>query len=453
MKDFLSGKKKVHFIGCGGSGMLPLEQILLAKGFELSGSDNNDTATFRLAEANGVKVMLGHSAENVNGAELVVYSAAIAESNVELIAARSLNIEVRERSELLGLVSSWYQHALCVCGTHGKTTATSMLTQILLADGADPSAVIGGKLPAVHGYGKSGNGDSIVIEACEFKDTFLRLSPTLSIVLNIDNDHLDYFGNMENLITSFSRFVGMTRDAVLYNGDDVNTVKAVEQSGFAGKRVTFGFADTNDYYATNIEYIAPFETKFTLIGKAECIGDVTIRVPGTHNVLNAVASAAAALLRGTKFSSICEGLNAFNGVGRRFERKGTLNGAVVVDDYAHHPTEVAATLNAAKTMGFKRVIVIHQPFTYSRTNELMNEFAEALSLADKVLLTDIMGGREANAWGVTADMLAAKIVGAEMLGDFVRVADRARELASDGDLIITMGCGDVYKVSDMLIAK
>jgi len=451
MEDFLTGKKHIHFIGIGGSGMYPLAQILHGQGFYLTGSDNNETETLNAVRNMGIPVFLGQRAENIEGADLIVHTAAIMADNPELIAAKASGVPVIERSVLLGLITSRYKNAVCVCGTHGKTTATSMLTHIFLADKIDLTAVIGGKLKAIHGSGICGKSETMVCEACEFVDTFLKLYPDMAVILNIDCDHLDYFKTMDNLRLSFTKFCDLTTEKIIYNGDDENTLIAVNNSRFSGKRVTFGLKSENDYYAADIEQLSDFHTAFNLYHKGELVDRISIHVPGAHNVLNALAACAAALENGCKKESLNIGLSDFFGAVRRFERLAEINGITIVDDYAHHPTEVKTLLETAKKMNFKRVWAVHQPFTYSRTATLLNEFAEALSIADKVVLTEIMGSREKNTFNIYSKDLAEKIDGAVCVDDCDSAAEYVMKNTQEGDLVITLGCGDVYKAAYKLI--
>lgn len=465
-KNILNGKKHIHFIGIGGSGMYPLAQILHSKGYYLTGSDNNETETLDAVRKMGIPVYLGQRAENIEGADLIVHTAAIMADNPELIASNSSGVPVLERSELLGIVTSWYDNAVCVSGTHGKTTTTSMLTQILFEQGIDISAFIGGKLPCINGSGRAGTSDILTCEACEFVDTFLKLYPDVAVVLNIDADHLDYFKTVDNIISSFHKFCKNTTKAVIVNGDDKNSMKAVE--GITGKEIiTFGFSDKNDYYPENIIKISGMRTDFTLMKNGTKLCDLTINVPGQHNVLNAVAACAAAIYAGADISKIADGLSKFHGAKRRFEKIGEVNGITVADDYAHHPAEITVTLNAAKAMDYKRVWAVFQPFTFSRTAMLLNDFAKALSIADKVVLTEIMGSREKNTYHIYAKDLGEIIPGAvwfdnlmpdetaEQYHDrnFDEVCDYLEKSALPGDLIITLGCGDVYKVAKKLYKK
>ena len=449
----LDGKKHIHFIGIGGSGMYPLAQILHSKGYYLTGSDNNETETLNAVRKMGIPVTLGQSAENIIGADLIVHTAAIMADNPELIAAKASGVPVLERSELLGLVTSWFDNAVCVSGTHGKTTTSSMITQILLEAGVDTSAVIGGKLPFIGGSGRVGNSDTMVCEACEFVDTFLKLYPDISVVLNIDADHLDYFKTVDNLKNSFTKFCDNTTKAIIYNGDDENTVDAVSKSKQDKKFITFGLSDKNDYYPKNIVKKSGFETDFDLMYKGEKLCSLTVCVPGGHNVINAVAACAAALTVGVKPEDLYNGIFNFKGAGRRFEIIDTVAGVTVVDDYAHHPAEITVTLNAAKQMGYKNVWAVFQPFTFSRTSMLLDDFAIALQIADKVVLTQIMGSREKNTYGIHTRDLAEKIPDSVWFDTFDEVASFVAQNVQSGDLVITLGCGDVYKVAKMIIVK
>lgn len=449
--DILKGKKHIHFIGIGGSGMYPLAQILHSQGYYLTGSDNNETETLDAVRKMGIPVFLGQRAENIEGADLIVHTAAIMSDNPELIAAKASGVPVLERSELLGLVTTWYNNAICVSGTHGKTTTTSMLTQIFIEEGVDLSCVIGGKLKAIGGSGRAGKSDTMVCEACEFVDTFLKLSPDVSIILNIDEDHLDYFKTLDNIIASFRKFSQKTTKQLIVNGDNENTMKAVH--GINNKIITtFGFNSTNNYYSV-INSVKGMQTDFTLFHDGKKVGDFSIHIPGRHNVLNATAAATAALSCGVSVEGIALGFQTFHGAMRRFEKIACINGVTIVDDYAHHPAEIEATLKAAKSLDFKRVWAVHQPFTYSRTKILLDDFARVLSHADKTVLTEIMGSREKNTYNIYSKDLADKIPGCVWFTTFDEVVDYVADNVAEGDLVITLGCGDVYKVAKKLAAK
>lgn len=465
-KDFLFGKKHIHLIGIGGSGMYPLAQILHSKDYKVTGSDNNETETLDAVRKMGITVYFGQRAENILGADLIIHTAAIMADNPELIAAKSSNVPVLERSELLGLITSWYDNAICVAGTHGKTTTTSMITQILYTAKIDLSAFIGGKLPCINGSGLAGKSDIMVCEACEFVDTFLKLYPDISVILNIDADHLDYFKTVDNIIKSFHTFCEKTTKAIIVNGDNENSMKAVE--GITGKEIiSFGLNNENDYYATNIKKVTGMQTIYTVMHRENKICDITINVAGSHNILNSLAAVVAALYVNADIESIQKGLYEFKGAGRRFEQIGVVDDITIVDDYAHHPTEISVTLKAAMEMGYKKVWAVFQPFTFSRTALLLDEFADALSISDIAVLTDIMGSREKNTFNIFTKDLGSKIDGCVYFEqdekeepndkrknyNFQQVCDYICENAQSGDLIITLGCGDVYKVAKMIYKK
>ena len=448
---YLENKRHIHFIGIGGSGMFPLAQILHAKGYYLTGSDNNETDTLQMVREMGIPVTLGQKAENIEGADLIVHTAAIMPDNPELIAARKSGVPTIERSVLLGEITAHYSDAVCISGTHGKTTTTSMTTQILLDAGIDPTCVIGGKLPAIHGSGRVGKSPVMVCEACEFVDTFLKLYPDIAVILNIDADHLDYFKTMENLIASFRKFAEKAAKVLIVNGDDLNTQKAV--SGLDKRILTFGYAPTNDYYPKNIVHVDGVTLSFDLCRKEEVLTRITLHIPGDHNILNAIAACVASHEAGATWEQCAAGLNAFHGAQRRFEVLGKIDGITVADDYGHHPTEIEATLKAAKALPFKRVWAVHQPFTYSRTATLLDDFARVLSHADFVVLSEIMGSREKNTYNIYAKDLAAKIHGCVWFPDFPEIADYVVKNARPGDLILTLGCGDINKCAHLIVEK
>lgn len=451
-EEFLHRCRTLHFVGVGGSGMFPIVQILLSQGYTITGSDNNPGDTIDQERKMGVAVTIGHAAENVGNADAVVYSAAIMQDNVELAEARRRGIPLIERSEMLGLLTRRFSNCVCICGTHGKTTTTSITTQILLAAGMDPSAVIGGKLNAIGGSGRAGKSDSMVVEACEFSDTFLHLSPDIAVILNIDNDHLDYFKTMDRLRASFHRFGEMTSRTVLYNGDDENTRLAV--AGLDGKKlVSFGMADTNDYHPAALVWKDGSHAEFDLVHQGGVIAHLHLNVPGKHNVLNAVAASCAALTAGASPRAVEEGVAAFCGVHRRMEILGVRNGVTIADDYAHHPTELAATLKACKELGYRSVWAVFQPFTFSRTAMLLDDFARVLPIADHVVMSAIMGGREINTYGISTADLAAKIPGSVWFETFDEIADYVLKHAESGDFVITLGCGDVYKCAKQMLEK
>lgn len=440
--------------------MYPLAQILHAKGYYLTGSDNNETATLQAVRNMGIKVFLGQKAENIEGADLIVYSAAIMSDNPELVAAKNSDAVVLERSDLLGLVTSWYDNAVCVCGTHGKTTASSMLTTIFMEEGVDISCVIGGKLRSIGGSGRAGKSNTMICEACEYVDTFLRLHPDIAVILNVDADHLEYFKNLDNIKKSFRKFASMATKCLVINGDDQNTLDAVE--GLDKKIVTFGFDRKNNFSAEIVETKGQC-TKFNLYIDGQMTRTLSIFVPGVHNVMNALASIATSVTCGVSLDGIEMGLQVFRGAIRRFEKIDEINGITIVDDYAHHPKELEVTLSSAKNLGYNRVWAVFQPFTYTRTKLLLDDFVTSLSIADKVVLTDIMGSREKNDLKIYTEDLGKKIKDAVWFDydkdvvdmqtpkqkdkNFTDIVKYLKENLQSGDLVITLGCGDVYKLA------
>lgn len=444
--------KTIHFIGIGGSGMCPLAEILHSKGYTLQGSDNNESSIVDRIRKMGIKVMMGQRAENIEGAEMVVYSAAISKENPELKAAIESGIPTFQRAELLGEVSRQFSNCIGICGTHGKTTVTSLTVQIMIEAGLDPSAVIGGKLPLTNSYGRVGQTETIVMESCEYQDTFLKMSPDVAVILNIDEDHLEYFKTMENLILSFTKFADSATKAIIYNGDDENTLKAI--ADIKGKEmISFGFDKKNDYYAENVEEYKGAFTKFDVMYKGEKLGNVELSIPGIHNVLNALAAIASAIYSGAKFEDCIKGLQEFKGAGRRFEDLGTYNGIDFIDDYAHHPAELKVTLEAAMKMGYNTVWAVFQPFTYSRTAMHFDEFVDVLKIPDRCVMTEIMGSREVNTYDIYTSQLAEKIPNSVWFNTQEEVADYVVKNAKAGDLVLTMGCGDIYKSAFMMIER
>ncbi len=444
----LEGIKRVHLIGIGGSGMCPLAEILHSKGYELSGSDNNESDPLKRVRKLGAKVFMGHSAENIKGAELIVYSAAISKDNPEIVEAKRLGIPAIERSHLLGTLTRKYDDVIGVCGTHGKTTVTSMITQVLILNNREPNAFIGGRLPLINANGITGNSETFVCEACEFVDTFLQMSPDVSVLLNIDNDHLDYFKTMDNLVNSFRKFIGMSKKSYI-NGDDPLCLKA--SNGIEAEVVKFGFSEDNDYRAVNIKK-GRFGFIFDVENRGEIIGNLEMHIPGRHNILNGLSCFAVCYEMGVEPEGIKEAVFKFTGAGRRFEFLGDY-GFVLADDYAHHPTEIKATLTAARDLDYERVTVVFQPFTFSRTALLKDEFIDALSVADKVVLTPIMGSREVNTYGISSEQLAEKLPNATVIDGFESIANHIIETARKGDIVITMGGGDIYKAAHIIEEK
>ncbi len=452
--EVLKSAKRIHFIGIGGSGMCPLAEILISNGYTLTGSDNNPGDNINKLRGLGATINMSQVPENLDEfkPDLIVYTNAILPGNPELEAAKNSGIPCVERAILFGAISRMYTNCIGVCGTHGKTSTTSLLSQLFLESGADPTLVIGGRLPLIDSHGRSGSSDTMICEACEFKDTFLELSPDACIILNIDNDHMEYFGTIENSIRSFTKFADMTTKLVVYNGDDENTVKAIDNmTNVEGKKfVTFGFNSYNDYSPTNIEYVRGAFADFDVVYRGSIIGHVTLGIPGKHHISNALSAIAVAIENGISIDIIEQLIGNFKGAGRRFEILGEFDGITIADDYAHHPTELSAVLDTAMKMGYKEVWAVFQPFTYSRTKMHMDAFAKALSIPDHAVMTEIMGSREINTDGVYTSQLAELIPGSVWYETQKEVADYVMSKATAGDLIITLGCGDIYKAAQYM---
>jgi len=446
----LQSAKKIHMIGIGGSGMYPIAEIFHAQGYTLTGSDNNETDTLKKVRELGIPVVLGHFSDNVNGADAVIYSAAIQKDNPELVSAEKQGIPTIERSFALGFLTRNYSNVIGVCGTHGKTTVSSMITQILLTAKIDAGAVIGGRLPLIDGNGRAGDSGIMICEACEYVDTFLKLSPDTVVILNIDEDHMEYFKTLENLISSFTKFAGMAKQ-IIVNADDENSLKAVENFD---NIIYYSTKNKKaDYNARNIEYRSKNAGEFDLYKKDDYICRIHVTVPGEHNISNALCAAAAALNADAGKNAVITALREFKGAGRRFEILGQINGATVADDYAHHPKEIEVTLNAAKKMGYNRVIAVFQPFTYSRTKLHLDEFARVLSIADTAVITEIMGSREINTGDIHAKDLCEKTDNSIYCETFEDIEKYVKNNAKENDLIITLGCGDIYKTAKMILEQ
>lgn len=444
----LPGVRRVHFIGIGGSGMCSLAEILHAMGYEVSGSDDLESDNVARLRSLGISVSLPLAARNIRDPEAVVYTVAVSDTHPEMQAAKALGVPVIERAALLGMLTRHYPRSLAVAGTHGKTTTTSMVSQILLEAALDPTLVIGGRLPLIEANGRAGRSDILVCEACEFKDHFLQMAPAVSVILNIDADHLEYFGSLENIIRSFRRFSEQTGSTLLVNGDDANTLRAVD--GLEGKTIVrFGLAPENEWAALNITEGGPYG-RYDLYHSGTFVAHIALSVPGRHNIANSVAAAAAASLLGASPAQIAAGLLHFGGAGRRFETVGTVRGVTIIDDYAHHPTEIAATLEAAKSLPHRRVWAVFQPFTFSRTARHLDAFADALSAADEAVVSDIMGSREVNTWNVSSSQITDRLPGSHYIPDFEGISRFVSEHVQEGDLVVTMGGGNIYQCARMI---
>jgi len=449
--SILNKTRSLHFVGIGGSGMFPIVEILHREGYRITGSDVNEGDIINTERKMGIPVTIGHHQSNVGDAGALIVTAALFPGNPEVLYAERNGIPIIPRAEMLGFLTSRFKNSICISGTHGKTTTTSMVTSILLVAGKDPAAVIGGKLPLINGYGRAGGTDTIIIEACEYVDTYLKLDPAYSVILNIDADHLDYFKTLDGVKESFYKFASLARKAVIANRDDKNTFTTL--SKLDKQVIWFGEHPESDYRILDIENTRGALYSFSIEHEGHISGPFSLKTPGKHNIFNAAAAVAVATETGCSEQDIKNGFDTFTGAGRRFEILGTHGGITVADDYAHHPAEIEVTLGAAKDMGYMNVFAVFQPFTFSRTKQLLKEFADALMTADVVVLTEIMGSREKNTFGVYTTDLAERIPGSVWFSEFSDVADWCVKNAKENDLIITLGCGDVYKVARMINEK
>ena len=437
----------VHLVGIGGVSMRPLGLVLKGMGMQVTGSDMSASDGTRELEEKGIPVAIGHNAENIAGADCIIRTAAAHNDNPEIAAARASGIPVFERAQAWGEIMKSYKNAVCVSGTHGKTTTTSMLTHILMAADMDPTVMIGGYLPLLHASHRVGHGDTILLESCEYCDSFLNFFPTLAVVLNVEEDHLDYFKDLADIQKSFHQFAEMATFGVVANGDDPHTVKAMEGINY----VTFGLGEGNRIHAANM---CPDWRHFDVLCDGEFYCHLDMGVLGRHNAMNALAAAAAAWMMGIPGQTVSEGLESFHGAGRRMEFKGQFNGADVYDDYAHHPDEVAATIAAVRNaMPDKRLVLAFQPHTYTRTSALFEDFVRELGKADVLVLAEIYAARERNTIGISSAQVAEKIPGAVYCETLPEVTEYLRANVREGDVVITMGAGDIFRAGEALLGK
>ena len=450
--DNLTTGSKIHMIGIGGISMSALADILIYFGFTLSGSDTVKSPLTDNLKAKGATIYIGQSEDNIKSPDLVCYTAAVKEDNPELKKAKELKIPILERAELLGIIMKNYELPLAVAGTHGKTTTTSMLSLILLAAKADPTILVGGELPQIGGNLHIGSEKYLVLEACEYVESFLNLRPFLSIITNIEEDHLDYFVDLTHIITSFKKFASLNspHGTIIVCSDDKNIQSIVQN--IEQKVLKYAINDKKaDFVAVNIKEKTDGKTTYDVQKDGEYFMTVNLNVPGRHNVLNSLGALAAAYSLGISKDAIFEGLSSFGGTKRRFEKIGEMEGITVIDDYAHHPTEIKSTLETAKKLGAERVWCIFQPHTYSRTKAFLDDFAEALKIADKVVLADIYPAREKYDGTIHSCDLAIKIPDCTFINDFSAIERYVRKNVKQGDLIICMGAGNINKVGYNLI--
>ena len=445
---YMKPGKLGHLIGIGGVSMSPLAEVLQSKGLVIRGSDMQDSPAVEALRQKGIPVSIGQKAENVRGADFVVRTAAARDDNPEVAAARELGIPLFERTQAWGAIMQHYRNGICVAGTHGKTTTTSMLTHVCMAAGLDPTVMIGGTLPLLGSGYRLGKGDTIILESCEYYNSYHSFSPTIAVILDVDDDHLDFFGDLEHVKESFRIFAERTPadGLVVANRDDANSMSAL--AGLDRPLCTFGFSPEADVRPDRLTEGKGAE--FDVLYRGEKWGHIRLQIPGRHNVYNALACCAAAIRLGVSPEDAARGLETFGGAKRRIEFKGSCGGADIYDDYAHHPSEFEALMQAVAKMGYRRVLAVFQPHTYTRTQQHFDEFVRVLSLPDKVWLAEIYAAREQNTLGISSADLAAKIPGAEFYPDFAAIAESVRREAKPGDMILTVGAGDVYKIGEML---
>lgn len=448
----------IHFIGIGGISMSGLAEILLEEHFTVSGSDSTESDLTRHLSEMGITIFYGQKASNIiDGIDLVVYTAAIREDNPEFICAREKGLPMITRAELLGQIMDNYQDSIAVAGTHGKTTTTSMISQILLAAKCDPTITVGGILKAIDGNLRVGKSDVFISEACEYTNSFLHFYPKYSVILNVEAEHLDFFKDIHDIRTSFHKFAANTREdgAIIINGEipDYKEITA----GLRPQIITFGLSDSCDFHPADISFDAKACATFTAMYHDEALMTVSLGVPGMHNVSNALAAIALSLDLKIPKEDILKGLLSFGGADRRFQYKGCVDGVTIIDDYAHHPTEIRATLTAAANYPHKRLILAFQPHTYSRTKAFLDDFAEVLSMADLVVLADIYAAREKNTYGISSRDILAKLKERDCdcyyFPSFEEIEKFLLKNCMNGDLLITMGAGNIVNVGEHLLGK
>ena len=447
---YLVPGRHAHLVGIGGVSMCALGQVLHGMGMIVTGSDQQRSETTDRLERGGISVAIGHDPANIAGADLVIRTAAVHDDNPEIAAARAAGIPVFERAQSWGELMKKYPNAVCVAGTHGKTTTSSMVTHIFLEAGCDPTVMIGGYLPALGAGHRVGKGDTIIMESCEYCNSFLNFYPTVAVILNIEADHLDFFKDLEDIKRSFRAFAELTpadRGTVIVCGDDRNAMEAV--AGLPRRMLTYGLHEGCDVTAANFQR---GWSSFDVVIRGELYCHLDLPLVGRHNCTNALAAAASAWVLGLPGEAVARGLAGFTGAGRRMEYKGTCNGAAVYDDYAHHPGELHALLTSIREKApGKRVVAAFQPHTYSRTKALFDDFVRELQLADRVLLTEIYAAREKNTLNLSAASLAERIEGAEFCPTLDDLAARLKETVTADDVVLTIGAGSISQVSNMIL--
>ncbi len=448
--------KKIYMVGIGGVSMSGIAEILVNFGFEVSGSNNTSSETTKKLEQAGIKVFIGHSEENISNPDIVVYSAAIKQDNVELVTAKAKNIPIIERADFLGELTKCFEETITVAGTHGKSTTTSMVSLCFLEALKDPTIQVGADLKQISGNYKVGNSEYFIIEACEYVESFLKFYPKSEIILNIDNDHLDYFKNFENIKNAFVKYVELLPEngLLVVNGDDENALDLTKYT--KANCLSYGITNKNtDFFAVNISFDNDGFSEFDVYSKNQFYGRIKLSVPGMHNVLNALGCIALCNYYGIDYETIKKALLSFTGAARRFEFKGKVNGASIYDDYGHHPTEIIATAKALMNKKYNKSWVVFQPHTYSRTKTLLDDFAKALLNFDNIIVLDIYAAREKNTYNITSKDLTNKIstLGktAKYIPDFNDCVNYLKENVKENDIVLTQGAGTVTQIGSMLL--
>ncbi len=451
--QFMKPGVRVHLAGIGGVSMCPLAEVLKGMGLTVQGSDMSESATVQHLRELGIHVDVGHSAENLRQCDLVIRTAAIHDDNPEIAGAITRGIPVYERAQAWGAIMRQYENALCISGTHGKTTTTSMATHIFMAAKADPTVMIGGTLSMLGSGYRVGSGDTIILESCEYCNSFLSFFPTVAVILNVEADHLDFFKDLDDVEHSFHQFAELVpqRGYVIVNADDEGAMDSVK--GLDHPIFTFGIAHRDaNCTAQNVAFHDGFPA-FDIVIDGKTYAHVEMQVAGKHNILNALAAASAAYVLGISGEAVSHGLGSFRGAGRRFEFKGKFRGADVYDDYAHHPGELHALLTTVCNLSYERVICAFQPHTYTRTHALFDEFVAELKLPDVTVLAEIYAAREQNDIGISSKDLAEQIDGAVYCSTLEQVTDALERIARPGDLILTVGAGDIFRAGERLVER
>lgn len=452
--DFIK-HKKVHFIGIGGISMSALAEILLEKNFQVSGSDTNSSKATERLKSKGAKIYIGQISENITSdIDLVVYTAAISEDNEELLKAKNSKIPLMDRAEFLGEIMKGHKYNVAVSGTHGKTTTTSMLSSITLEANMDPTILVGGNLDIIGGNVHIGHSPYFITEACEYKESFLKFFPFIGVILNIDADHLDYYKDIEEIQQAFIKFARLIPQEgyLVCCADDKRMAEVI--SNVNCNVISYGI-EKGEVTAKNIRFDKEGRALFEVYKSDKKLFSLNLSVPGKHNILNALASISVSLILNISIDYIKKGLKDFRGTHRRFEIKGKRKGVVVIDDYAHHPTEIKATLSAAKNYPHKRIVCVFQPHTFSRTISLFKEFTAAFDNVDELILADIFAAREKDTGEISSSMLCDEIVkrgiNCRNIKDFNSIVQHLNNILAEGDILLTIGAGDVFQVGELYL--